>query len=41
MFIALNSNSERISIENAIKNNEYFCPICGEPLIIRAANFLP
>ena len=38
MFIALNSNGERISIENAIKNNEYFCPICGEPLIIRAAN---
>lgn len=38
MFIAFNSNGERISIENAIKNDEYFCPICGEPLIIRATN---
>lgn len=38
MFIANDKNGERISIENAIKTNEYVCPICGEPLIIKAEN---
>ena len=36
MYIALNSNDERVSIENANKEIEYFCPICGEKLQIRA-----
>ena len=36
MFIALDSNKNRVSIENAEKGVQYFCPICGEPLIIRA-----
>lgn len=36
MFIALDKNKERITIENVDKNSEYYCPICGERLIIRA-----
>ncbi len=40
MFIALNSNNERVLIENTIKNEQYFCPICGEPLTIRAKDSL-
>lgn len=40
MFIALNEDGERVSIENAQKYNQYFCPICGEPLTIRATDSL-
>lgn len=40
MFIALDENKNRISIENATKQNRYFCPICGEPFTIRAENSL-
>ncbi len=40
MFIALNTSGERISIENATKGNQYFCPICGESLTIRAMDSL-
>ncbi len=40
MFIALNADGERISIENATQDNKYYCPICGEPLTIRATNSL-
>ena len=40
MFIALDASGERISIESATKDNKYFCPICGEPLIIRAIDSL-
>lgn len=40
MFIALDANGERISIDNATKDDNYFCPICGEPLVIRATNSL-
>lgn len=40
MFIALNANGERVSIENATKDNQYFCPICGELLTIRATDSL-
>ncbi len=36
MFIALDENNQRISIENAVKGGKYFCPACGEPLIVRA-----
>lgn len=36
MFIALDENKNRISIENASKSSVFFCPICGESLIIRA-----
>ncbi len=40
MFIALDTNGERVSIENATKDNQYFCPICGELLTIRATDSL-
>lgn len=40
MFIALDVNGNRISIENATKDNQYFCPICGELLTIRATDSL-
>lgn len=40
MFIALNANGERVSIENATQDNKYYCPICGELLTIRAINSL-
>ena len=36
MFIALNANGERVSIENVTKDSQYFCPACGELLTIRA-----
>lgn len=38
MFIANDKNGERISIDNVIIGEEYFCPTCGEPLIIKAKN---
>lgn len=40
MFIALDINGKRISIENATKDNQYFCPICGKLLTIRATESL-
>lgn len=40
MFIAINSNNERTGIENADKNCEYFCPVCGEKLSIKAQDSL-
>lgn len=40
MFIALDDYGNRISIENATKDNQYFCPICGELLTIRATDSL-
>lgn len=36
MFIAHDTNNNRVSIEKAENGKQYFCPICGEPLIIRA-----
>ena len=40
MFVALNTNNERVCIENADKRCEYFCPVCNEKLSIKAANSL-
>ena len=40
VFIALNANNEKVSIENADKICEYFCPICNEKLSIKATNSL-
>ena len=40
MFIALNKAGERIEIDNADPQKQYFCPICGESLIIRAKDSL-
>ena len=36
MLSANKKTGERILIANAIKGEEYFCPICGEPLIVKA-----
>ena len=36
VFIALNANNEKVSIENADKICEYFCPVCNEKLSIKA-----
>ena len=36
MFIAIDKDSNRVEIENADKIKEYFCPVCGEKLSIRA-----
>ena len=38
MFIALDSNRNRVSVENAVEGARYFCPICGEPLFIRESD---
>lgn len=40
MFIALNTYGKRVSIENATQGDKYYCPVCGEPLTIRATNSL-
>ena len=40
MFIALDYDGNRVSIENVIQGKEYFCPVCGEKLIIRASDSL-
>lgn len=36
MFIAIDKDNNRVEIENADKTEEYFCPVCGERLRIRA-----
>lgn len=40
MFIAFNETDERIEIDNADPQKQYFCPICREPVIIRAKDSL-
>ncbi len=35
MFIALNKNKERVPISNIDSNENYYCPICGENLVVR------
>lgn len=40
MFIALDENKERVSIDNVDKAKQYFCPVCGEKLSIRAMDSL-
>ena len=40
MFVAFDENNNKISIENAIKGGKYFCPSCGEPLIVKATDSL-
>lgn len=35
MLSALNINNKKIVARNASKNNEYFCPVCGESLILK------
>ena len=40
MYIALDENKIRVHIENADKSKQYFCPVCGEKLIIKAVDSL-
>ena len=40
MFIALNKNNKRVSIDNANINEQYFCPVCGATLTIKAVDSL-
>ena len=40
MFIALDCDGNRISIEIAVQKNKYYCPICGEILTIKAKDSL-
>lgn len=35
MFIAYDKDDIAIDVEDAVKGEEYFCPICGSPLLIR------
>ena len=35
MEIALNENNERISAQEAEKNENYFCPSCGGKVVLR------
>ncbi|MBR5923474.1 MAG: hypothetical protein IKZ59_06745 [Clostridia bacterium] len=37
MFIALNNAKTKISIEEALPSENYFCPVCGNPVIVKAA----
>lgn len=38
MFKAKGKDGNPVWIDNAIKGEEYFCPICDKPLIIKAVN---
>lgn len=38
MFVAVDKNKNKVSIENADIYCQYFCPCCGAPLKIKAAN---
>lgn len=40
MYIAFDENNTRIHIETADKSKQYFCPVCGEKLIIKAVDSL-
>lgn len=35
MYIALNSNNQRILVDEATKGEVYFCPVCGSEVILR------
>ncbi len=37
MFTALTKDNNRISIEDAIPGEEYCCPVCGNPVVVKAA----
>ena len=36
MFIALDEKNHRTSVDNIIENTNYFCPICGSPVSVKA-----
>lgn len=38
MFIAKDKEGNKIAIEEAVRGGEYFCPICGGAVIVKAKN---
>ena len=38
MFTALTVDNKRISIEDAVSGESYLCPVCGNPVVVKAAN---
>lgn len=38
MFTALTKDNKRISIDEAIQDENYYCPVCGNPVVIKAKN---
>lgn len=38
MFTALTRDNNRISIEEAVLGEEYLCPVCGNPVTVKAAS---
>ena len=38
MFTALTKDNKRISIEEALPGETYYCPVCRNPVAVRAAN---
>lgn len=38
MFVAIGKDKKRVSIEDAIEGEEYFCPVCNNKLSIKAQN---
>ena len=40
MFFAFDENQQKVNVNNATKGRQYFCPICGECLSIRAIDSL-
>ena len=38
MFTALTEDNKRISIEEAASGESYYCPVCRNPVIIKAEN---
>lgn len=37
MFTALSKDNEKVSIEHAVPGEEYICPVCGNPVVVKAA----
>lgn len=40
MFVAADKDGNRVLIEDAVKGTEYFCPVCGRGVIIKAKESL-
>ena len=40
MFVAADKDGNRVCIEDAVKGTEYFCPVCGRRVIIKAKESL-
>lgn len=37
MFTALTKDNKRVSIEEAVPGENYLCPVCGNPVVVKAA----